>query len=368
MQDAALPSISVAMATYNGAQFIAAQIASLLNQTFPPCEVIVSDDNSTDDTIKIVRDIASRAQIPIVVSSNTIRLGYRANFMQAAALCSGDLISFCDQDDVWHREKLRSVAQCFVDNDILMAFHNAEVVDQLGKSLGRFLFHVEQPSHIINRLGTSPWSYPLGFTQTFRRELLKLSPLRLTTEDPYSATESLAHDQWIPLIAIALGETAYIGDILANYRQHQNNLFGKPHVKKSKHRMLAEKFFKHCDYDRLSRVSLKIAQMFEVVQTNQSAGIAQKAAEAKDRYFRLSNYYAMRSKIYEGTRLFTRAKEWSKMMRLGAYAKGQPIAFLGTSFAKDFLAGVLLGCLKSTRLRSEYRTDHDASVSFGHVK
>ena len=51
-----MPQIDILMATYNGGEYIAAQIRSLQNQTFSDWHLIVHDDGSTDDTLKIVND------------------------------------------------------------------------------------------------------------------------------------------------------------------------------------------------------------------------------------------------------------------------------------------------------------------------
>src|SRR5262249_32885158 len=91
-------SVSVAMATYNGSAHIRRQLESLVSQARNPSELIVTDDASDDDTLDIVKEFACSAPFPVFVSKNERRLGYRANFIQAALHCKSDLIAFCDQD------------------------------------------------------------------------------------------------------------------------------------------------------------------------------------------------------------------------------------------------------------------------------
>ena len=98
-------SISVAMATYNGGRFLREQLDSLNQQTVLPRELVVCDDRSTDNTVRILEEFASQAAFPVKVVVNENRLGFGDNFMKAASLCSGDLISFCDQDDIWYSNK-----------------------------------------------------------------------------------------------------------------------------------------------------------------------------------------------------------------------------------------------------------------------
>ena len=62
-------NISVAMATYNGAPYIEAQITSILTQTVLPNEIVISDDGSSDNTIEIINTIATTSKVPISFDS-----------------------------------------------------------------------------------------------------------------------------------------------------------------------------------------------------------------------------------------------------------------------------------------------------------
>ena len=361
----AQPSISIALATFNGARFLPAQIASLLAQSRMPSEIVVSDDRSTDDTVQVLQRIAATTTVPIVVSVNETRLGYRANFMRAASLTSGELISFCDQDDFWHANKLETVAKAFEDRGVLLAFHNAELADDSGRRLGRYVHQTSIPSRVFGRLGMNPWNSPLGFTQTFHRSLLRFSEWRRTTEDPFVPTEPLAHDQWLPLLAGAFGKMAYIEQSLVDYRQHQNNVFGISLAEKKKISRLAEKALRNMDYDRLARVSRKIALMFAAIADGSTPDVVAKASDARQRYEELAELYARRHQIYTGRQLLLRAREWRTLANQGVYGGRQSIAFVQKALARDFVGGVLLrGGLEKTAAGRLYRTDYDGSLQF----
>lgn len=359
------PSVSVAMATYNGERFIAAQLGSLLEQTHPPCEIVVCDDQSADGTVGIVREIAARSAIPIVVHVNEARLGYRANFMHAASLCSGDLVSFCDQDDIWYPEKLTTVVSAFTSRDVLLVHHNARLVDQDGKNLGHFLHNPDDPTHTSKPLQNSPWQFPLGFTQTFRRMLLQFAPLREMTEDPYDSFEKLAHDQWIPLMAGALGQRVYIGAVLTDYRQHGGNLFGRKAVPQTKLSAIKQRLLKYSDYEQLAHVSDRIANMFGSI-SNGSTEVAVSRFELACRQFsRLAENYRLRARVYNDKTFSVRCFTWCRMAASSCYAKNQSVAFRHKAIVRDFLLGVVLRRASEPGRRGAHFTDHDDSLEFG---
>ena len=85
-----VPRVSVVVCTYNGARFLRPQLDSLLAQSLPPYEIIVSDDASTDATVGIVREYAARdARVKLHV--NRPALGFNLNFSRAFQLAEGDV-------------------------------------------------------------------------------------------------------------------------------------------------------------------------------------------------------------------------------------------------------------------------------------
>src|SRR5438876_11483502 len=101
--------ISVALATYQGEQFLPEQLDSYLNQTRLPDELCVSDDGSGDGTIQIIEEFRRRAPFPVRLVAPAERLGSNRNFEHAATNCTGDVILFSDQDDVWLRRHMEQL-------------------------------------------------------------------------------------------------------------------------------------------------------------------------------------------------------------------------------------------------------------------
>lgn len=100
--------VLVLMATYNGENYISAQIHSILSQTGVDIELIISDDLSTDKTINIINSIKDSR---IILLNNKIKFRSAAlNFFNLIKNIDENTdfnyVAFSDQDDIWFSEKL----------------------------------------------------------------------------------------------------------------------------------------------------------------------------------------------------------------------------------------------------------------------
>ena len=103
--------LSVAMATYNGADFVIEQLDSIMKQTMPVNEVIIRDDKTKDDTVERINQYITENHFENIISikENDVNLGYASNFMEALNNTTGDLIFFCDQDDKWPNNRIKEM-------------------------------------------------------------------------------------------------------------------------------------------------------------------------------------------------------------------------------------------------------------------
>ena len=201
------------------------QLASLASQKAWPFELIVVDDGSTDSTLEIVEQFSASSPFPVRIFKNEFRLGYRQNFMRAAELCSGELISFCDQDDIWTDDKLARSVEEFRDHEVLLVYHNARLIDEKGKPNG-YVCPRSKKSATLTHQDVEPWRIVPGFSQVIRRSLLRYSNLHNRSLDMFDLEEHMPHDQWFLFLASALGKISYVAEPLALYRQHGSNTSG----------------------------------------------------------------------------------------------------------------------------------------------
>ena len=104
----AMPLVSIALCTYNGEKYLRLQLDSLLAQTWPNIEIVVTDDVSTDNTFAILNEYAA-IHAGFSIYKNTVNLGYNKNFEATITKCKGDFIAICDQDDIWAAAKIETM-------------------------------------------------------------------------------------------------------------------------------------------------------------------------------------------------------------------------------------------------------------------
>jgi len=120
--------VSVAMAAYNGAKYIKDQVDSILCQLGEEDELIVSCDNSTDNTVAILGSISTEDK-RLKVFPNPYSPGVVKNFQNAVEHTTGDIIFYSDQDDVWMKDKIEKVLKEFEDPTVAVVVHDASLTD-----------------------------------------------------------------------------------------------------------------------------------------------------------------------------------------------------------------------------------------------
>jgi glycosyltransferase involved in cell wall biosynthesis len=333
-----MSSVSIALATYNGAEYLAAQLDSLACQTRLPAELVVCDDASADGTQAIILDFARHAPFPVHFHENEGRLGYRDNFMRAVALCSSDLIAFCDQDDVWDPEKISVMKEPFRDPDVLLAYHNATVMDKDGRSLGHFYQDLSGAERIAP-LSPNPWRLVPGFTQVFRRTLARCSFLHSASIDPYWPAERLAHDQWYLFLASVFGCVVRISRPLARYRQHGANAFGRTRES----RLVPEPGYVLRNEGFIAAARNR-SELLRRLQDPSTPEEQSRARAAIAYYDALHERLTRRRSAYDSPSLAARAGAVRALLKQGAYRSGRGATGYGwRGLLLDVCAGVPLG-------------------------
>ena len=159
--------VSIALATFNGERFLQEQLDSLAGQSLQPFELVVSDDCSSDGTLRILQQFKQTTKFPMIINQNSERLGYRHNFRRALQHCTGDLIAFCDQDDVWYANKLERTVPLFDNPRVMMVYHNAHIFDN-SSGAKRLMLDASHENQLLAITPFPKFHFSAGLLQIFR--------------------------------------------------------------------------------------------------------------------------------------------------------------------------------------------------------
>jgi glycosyltransferase involved in cell wall biosynthesis len=209
--------LSVALCTYNGGFFLRQQLDSLRTQTRTPDELVVCDDDSHDDTMDQLTDFRSTAPFPVRIFRNPKNLGPAANFCQAIAMCHGELVALCDQDDVWRPNKLARAEAAIIGSrapEATLYCTRLEYVDErlMPRGLSPARHRVGFANAVVENVATG---CTVVIASEIRRRLLAASP-----------DDMIMHDWWAYLIASAFGTVIFDPEPSVSYRRHDRNVFG----------------------------------------------------------------------------------------------------------------------------------------------
>jgi len=217
--------ISVAMATYNGQEYLSEQLESILRQTKKVDEIVIVDDCSTDGTVEIIHEYMRKyPQSNIRFFANETNLGYKKNFYKAMSLCEGDIIFLSDQDDIWKENKVDVLARLLEGNSNISLVSSSFVqIDSDGKEVS------SNKSAYMRKMDEDKlYSVPLedlifhnvsqGCAMAFRKEIRDLFLQHFV--------EELPHDWILNVIAAMDKKCYYLNSPMFFYRIHDKNTIG----------------------------------------------------------------------------------------------------------------------------------------------
>lgn len=286
------------MGTYNGERYLHAQLASLARQSDLPGELVVCDDGSTDGTPAVLERFAGDAPFPVRVHQNPRNLGFADNFLQAASLCRGPLIAFCDQDDVWHEDKLaRCRAALAAQPSTQLVIHSGLPVDDDMRPVAPAYPAI--PATRVRSCLVPDWSFPVpGAFMVFRARLLALADWRRRPRSMYSPEHRDYHDQWVFFLATVSGDVALLRDQLVLYRQHGGNAVGSL-LQSAPARVRRALAVGAGDYGSMVTHLEDCAAVLQELAAEDPGGRYAAAAEA---HRRLAERFSLRRRMYDANR------------------------------------------------------------------
>ncbi len=213
------PTVAVAMATYDPPpDLFRRQIASIRAQTLTDWVCVISDDGSSPeryaDLLAVVGDDPR-----FLVSRTQGRLGFYRNFERALALVPRDarFVALADQDDAWAPDKLATLLAAI--GDAPLAYSDARIVTPAGEVLADTYWERRRNNH-EDLLSLLVANAVTGAASLLRRDLLDDAL-------PFPPAQfAHFHDHWLGLVALSLGEIAFVDRPLYDYVQHGDASLG----------------------------------------------------------------------------------------------------------------------------------------------
>lgn len=245
--------VQVLMSTYNGEKYLKEQLDSLLNQSYKDIKILVRDDGSKDRTVEILDEYSKKypEKIKCVYGDN---IGVIASFLELINLSDDNYkyFAFCDQDDIWLKEKVEKAVEKMKDDIPFMYFSNKILVDEKLNVLKKenYTPEISLENSIIENLAT-------GCTVVINKKLIDAVKNKKINKE-----KILMHDWVLFIIANMIGEIYFDSNAYIYYRQHSNNVVGieTNKIKKIKKRM---KNLKNRKKDALKNQVLEILKIAE---------------------------------------------------------------------------------------------------------
>ena len=221
--------VAIVISVYNGHNFLADQLESIVAQSEGGWDLYARDDASSDHSLSVLADYSERHTRFHLISDELGNLGPKGSFVRLLELdtvSSYAYVACSDQDDVWMQDKLsvqlavmRKLEQEFPGMPLLV-HSDMLVVDadmnQIASSFMRYQGIRHEDHDPLKVLLVQ--NFVTGCTVLVNRKLLEVA---LPIPD-----EALMHDWWLALCAAVFGHIGYIDRPLVKYRQHGRNAIG----------------------------------------------------------------------------------------------------------------------------------------------
>ena len=202
--------ISVCMATYNGAKYIREQLDSIIPQLGKNDEIIISDDGSSDETISIIKCYEDSRIILYKNSFKNVVLNFEFTIKKA----KGDYIFLTDQDDIWHKDKVKCYMEYFLKkNNILLLLSDIQIIDKDGLYFDKVFYKKKFTNNLFKNILKNNF---IGCNMAITKEAKKIIL-------PFPSGIAM-HDWWIGNCCKMFGNIFFINKKLHYYRRHDRNV------------------------------------------------------------------------------------------------------------------------------------------------
>lgn len=204
-----LPSVSIGMPVYNGANYIREALDSLLAQTFADFELIISDNASTDKTAQICKEYADRDN-RIIYFTQYHNIGAVANFQFVLNSARSALFMWAAHDDKWSKNYLQNSTNILSDTSISFVFPTFElrsirlhICTKFNNKLFQFIESIDKKERVLKFLELHHHSHKCNIVYAlFRTDFIKSA----------HAIQNISNDGALGAVILSLGRGKMVND------------------------------------------------------------------------------------------------------------------------------------------------------------
>jgi glycosyltransferase involved in cell wall biosynthesis len=279
------PRVSVCIPSYNYATYLPQTLDSVLGQSYTDFEIIVVDDASKDDSLKIAKSYHRRYpdKVRIFTHPGGANKGVTATCNLAIEKARGEFLAWLGSDDAWYPEKLAiQVNELDLHPRLGMTYSYADIINMEGIKTGE----------VIGR-DVSPAVLPMLIAGNFIPHLTALHR-RVCLDKTDNYDETLLYSDWEMWLKVAnFFQISFIDQPLAMYRMHGVNMYtGSTNETQTRHSMAVIDKFMHVNFEGplaepfiQALLSFRMAAFhFKLGQLKQAEDLLQKCLNIDQRF------------------------------------------------------------------------------------
>lgn len=206
--------VAILLSTYNGEKYLKEQLDSILAQTYTNFELIIRDDGSKDNTVKIIKEYIEKTdkEITLIEGKN---LGFIKSFFDLLKRGNADYYAYADQDDIWLPNKIELAVNSLnkLDDRVPnMAFSNVDYYDTEMNFIGKGDSKNKKPSFLNSLYECINQGMTMVINKKAREYIIDNIP-----------EKCFFHDWWTYMICTAFGNVVQDDVVTVKYRRAKTN-------------------------------------------------------------------------------------------------------------------------------------------------
>ena len=215
------PLVSILLAVYKpNEKWLIEQLISLNNQNYSNLNLFVYDDCPECTTDKVLfKKYITNFKFKII--RGTVNKGSNKAFEELTKIADGEYFAYCDQDDIWEKDKISLMMKKFDGQDINLVCCDLSIIDEKSRKTHESIRDIRKRIVYKSGYGLTKNLLMVNFVTGCAMIVKRKTALKAV---PF--LDEIVHDQWIAIMASINGQIIFFDKSLVRYRQHSRNQTG----------------------------------------------------------------------------------------------------------------------------------------------